>query len=55
MFEVCSSWNAFLSARTLLASTAATSRVKQLYVRLEALEAPKAPGGSGLGPERAGR
>lgn len=38
-FIVCSAWNAFLSSRTLLMSCApATSRVKQLYARLDALE-----------------
>eukprot|EP00438_Fugacium_kawagutii_P013332 Skav213531 [mRNA] locus=scaffold1184:56286:57317:- [translate_table: standard] len=38
-FTVCSAWNAFLSSRTLLMSMApATSRVKQLYARLDALE-----------------
>lgn len=42
-FNVCSAWNAFLSSRTLLmTSTAATNRVKQLYVKLEGLEAPVA-------------
>ena len=39
-FTVCSAWNAFLSSRTLLMSSApAASRVKQLYARLDALEA----------------
>lgn len=38
-FTVCSAWNAFLSSRTLFMSCApATSRVKQLYARLDALE-----------------
>ncbi|CAJ1352018.1 unnamed protein product [Effrenium voratum] len=42
-FSVCSGWSAFLSSRTLLmASAAATGRVKQLYVRLECLDTPSA-------------
>ena len=50
--EVCSAWNAFLSSRSvLMSSTAATFRVKQLFTRLEALDA--APGTAAAAAARA--